>query len=78
MRGVCNCVCGPPPNGVCGACGAVGPQVPVRETQVVQTPIVIWPQFYPRQVTEEDVRRIIREEIMEALSATQPKEAREK
>lgn len=23
--GVCHCVMGPPPNGRCGACGAIGP-----------------------------------------------------
>lgn len=25
MRGVCNCVGGPPPFGVCNGCGALGP-----------------------------------------------------
>lgn len=28
MSGVCNCACGPPPGGVCNACGAVGPPLP--------------------------------------------------
>jgi hypothetical protein len=44
-------VIGPPPNGICGACGAAGPYY------------VGDPNFYPSPLTADDVRRIIREEL---------------
>jgi hypothetical protein len=61
MTGICNCVCGPPRGGQCSACGAYGE--PIIPHGPAPQPIFIWPQFYPKQLTEEDLRRIIREEI---------------
>lgn len=55
---VCGCVTGPPPNGVCNACGAVGPRT--YDSEIGRY------QFTPKPLTEEDVRRIIREELKRA------------
>lgn len=68
MSGICMCVTGPPPGGVCVACGAVGPPMvyppplpyqPLPPAQGGCVPL--------KQLTEDDVRRIIREELDRAF-----------
>lgn len=77
MYGICGCVTGPPPGGICNACGAWGvgyvrpfgvpaqppPNAPVP--YAVPGPI----QFVPTPLTAEDVRKIVREELERAISA---------
>ena len=58
MKGVCGCSIGPPPGGICNACGTVGPPLPHDYGRY---------QFTPNQLTEADIRRIVREELERAL-----------
>jgi hypothetical protein len=59
-------VIGPPPNGICGACGAAGPYY-VGDPNSYPMPSTPWQpgkiEFYPSPLTADDVRRIIREEL---------------
>lgn len=66
--GVCNCVGGPPPHGICGACGIAGPYYvppggvsPSRDSLPHGTTT-----FIQTGVTEEQVRKIVRQEIERA------------
>ena len=64
MMGVCGCVTGPPPGGICNACGAVGPGY---APPGMPNPPVYQRGFYEAPaLTEEQVRRIIREELERA------------
>lgn len=62
--GVCNCVGGPPPHGICGACGAAGQfyQGWQQQRAPVPSPITV-----VSGLTAEQVREIVREEIAAAL-----------
>lgn len=68
--GICGCVTGPPPGGICGACGAwgVGYRPPYGPPDPLPsfTPGPV--QFVPLPLTGDDVRRIVREEIEAALT----------
>lgn len=69
MIGICMCVTGPPPGGICNACGAWGvgysppygaPQNPLPASDFKPGPI----QFYiPTPLTLEDIRKVVREEL---------------
>jgi len=65
MRGVCMCVTGPPAGGQCMACGAFGPPLPGPwPAPSAPRPYMPGPTVpAPRPLSEEDVRRIIREEL---------------
>jgi hypothetical protein len=59
--GVCMCTTGPPPGGRCSACGAVGPTIYDTPSPPPPTPRV--GRVEVAQLTEEDIRRIFREEL---------------
>ena len=71
MNGICMCVSGPPPGGICGACGAWGagyhppyraPQNPLPMPDFKPGPIT----FVPAPLTADEVRKIVREELERA------------
>jgi hypothetical protein len=69
--GVCMCTCGPPPGGVCRACGMVGPPLPSPQPYQPPRwfPVVPNTPPAPGQVTiiqspsVEQIRQIVREEL---------------
>jgi hypothetical protein len=78
MRGICGCVTGPPPGGICNACGAWGvgynPPYGVPAQPPPNAPVVPYAapgpiQFIPAPLTADEVRKIVREELERALSA---------
>lgn len=78
----CMCVTGPPPGGICNACGAwgvgYGPPYGVPQPPPPNAPQPIqWPPavtFVLAPLTAEEIRKIVREELERALSAKQHRE----
>lgn len=68
MKGICGCVTGPPPGGICNACGAwgVGYYPPGSPAPHPMTPGP-W-TYMPTPLTADEVRRIVREELERALT----------
>lgn len=75
MHGICGCVTGPPPGGICNACGAWGVGyvppfgVPAQPPPNAPNPFMPGPlQWVPAPLTAEEVRKIVREELERALA----------
>lgn len=61
---ICGCVTGPPPFGICNACGAVGSHYRGPETVPTNPPLQPGKvEFWPQPMTAEEIRRIVREEL---------------
>jgi len=67
---VCGCISGPPPGGICNACGAWGVGYrPPYEAPLPPQPSP-WPpgvHFVPAPMTGEEIRKIVREELERVL-----------
>lgn len=70
MKGICGCVTGPPPGGICNACGAWGVGYrPPYEAPIPPQPFNPGPiTFVPAPLTADEVRKIVREELERALT----------